>query len=213
MRIFVDESGDLGWQFNDPYRAGGSSRYLTLACLIVPSQHYQRPKKIITRLYKKYGWKSEKKAAEASDSQKALFCKNALDLLSRIPEIKLDIITVNKINVQSHIRKDANKLYNYMLGLVVPDYVSQEANFDLFTDERSIKVKSLNSLKDYLQVKLWFDVGCATVVNHQPTNSSTNYTLQFVDWIAHCVWAKYEDGNDIPFEILRPVLRVRHLFF
>jgi len=34
VRIFVDESGDLGWQFNDPYRAGGSSRYLTLACLI-----------------------------------------------------------------------------------------------------------------------------------------------------------------------------------
>jgi hypothetical protein len=187
VRIFVDESGDLGWQFDNPYRAGGSSRYLTVACLIVPPQHYRRPKKVITRLYKKYGWASEKKAAEASELQKELFCKNALDLLTAFPEIKLDVITVNKINVQGHIQQDPNKLYNYMLGLVVFDYVTKEGNFDLITDERSIRVKSQNSLKDYLQVKLWFDIGCQTVVNHQPTDSSTNYTVQFADWIAHCV--------------------------
>lgn len=64
------------------------------------------------------------------------------DLLTRYPEIKLDVITVNKVNVQDHIRQDSNKLYNYMLGLVIPDYVSQEGNFTLVTDERSIKVKS-----------------------------------------------------------------------
>ena len=148
VRIFVDESGDLGWQFDNPYRAGGSSRYLTVACLIVPPPHYRRPKKVITRLYKKYGWVSEKKAAEASELQKKLFCKNALDLLTAFPEIKLDAITVNKINVQGHIQQDPNKLYNYMLGLVVFDYVTKERNFDLITDERSIRVKSQNSLKD-----------------------------------------------------------------
>jgi hypothetical protein len=137
----------------------------------------------------------------------------AVDLIRRYPEIKLDVITVKKVNVQSHIRKDANKLYNYMLGLVIPDCVTQEANFDLITDERSIKVKSLNSLKDYLQVKLWFEVGCQTVVNHRPMDSSQNYGLQFVDWIAHCVWSNYEDGNDAFVKILRPVVKIRPLFF
>ncbi len=213
MIIYVDESGDLGWQFNQPFRAGGSSHYLTVACLIVPSQHHRRPRKVVTRLYKKFGWQTERKANQASHSQKALFCRMAVDLIRRYPEIKLDVITVKKVNVQSHIRKDANKLYNYMLGLVIPDCVTQEANFDLITDERSIKVKSLNSLKDYLQVKLWFEVGCQTVVNHRPMDSSQNYGLQFVDWIAHCVWSNYEDGNDAFVKILRPVVKIRPLFF
>jgi len=211
--IYVDESGDLGWQFGQPFRAGGSSRYLTVASLVVPSQHRRRCKQVITGLYRKYGWQSEKKAADATDPQKALFCGLAVDLLNRYPEIKLDIITVRKTNVQPHIRQDSNKLYNYMLGLVIPDYVTQEKAFDLITDERSIKVKSLNSLKDYLQVKLWFDIGFATVVNHHPANSSQNYSLQFVDWVAHCVWSNYEDGNDTFFKILHPVIKTRPLFF
>ena len=42
--IYVDESGDLGWQFDQPFRAGGASRYLTVACLIVPSPHRRRGK-------------------------------------------------------------------------------------------------------------------------------------------------------------------------
>lgn len=211
--IYVDESGDLGWQFNQPFRAGGSSRYLTVACLIVPSQHRRRPRKIITRLYRKFGWQSERKASDASRSQKTLFCRTAVDLLQQHPEIKLDVITVKKVNVQTHIRRDPNKLYNYMLGLVVPDYVAQETNFDLVTDERSIRVKSLNSLRDYLQVKLWFEIGCPTTVNHIPSDSSKNYSLQFVDWVAHCVWSNYEDGDDSFLKILRPVVRIRPLFF
>lgn len=213
MKILVDESGDLGWSFDRPFRQGGSSRYLTVVCLIVPRPHYRRPEKIIASLYKKYAWQSEKKASEASDLQQQLFCEMATDLLTRYPEIKLDVITVNKVNVQAHIRQDSNKLYNYMLGLVIPDYVSQEGNFTLITDERSIKVKSQNSLKDYLEIKLWFEKDCPAQIKHFPTDSSTDYGLQFVDWIAHCVWTQHENGEDTFLRILRPVIKLRSLYF
>jgi len=36
MNVYVDESGDLGWEFAQPFRQGGSSRYLTIASLLVP---------------------------------------------------------------------------------------------------------------------------------------------------------------------------------
>lgn len=35
--IYLDESGDLGWSLDKPYKNGGSSRYLTLAAVIVPT--------------------------------------------------------------------------------------------------------------------------------------------------------------------------------
>ena len=213
MQIYLDESGDLGWKFDQPFRAGGSSQYLTLSFLVLPSGHIKRPKKIIRDLYRKYDWQSEKKAADATPNQKRIFCDLAKKVLGQYPDIKVDIITVRKSNVQSHIRQDANKLYNYMVGLVVPEYVAGEANFDLIPDERSIKVKSQNSLKDYLQIKLWFDLKYKTVVNCYPAVSSGNYNLQFADWIAHCIWAKYENSENSFFDILRPVVRIRELFF
>jgi hypothetical protein len=215
MRIYVDESGDLGWTLDRPFRQGGSSRYLTLACLVLPTPHYKRPRKLIARLYKKYGWRAERKAADATPAQKATFCHMATALLRRYPEIKLDIITVQKSNVQDHIRQDANKLYNFMLGLVIPDHVSQEQDIELMTDARSIKVKSQNSLRDYLQIKLWFDARCPTRVIHLPAVSAQDYTLQFIDWVAHCVWLSYEDGLKTFLNILggMPTLRTRELFF
>jgi Protein of unknown function (DUF3800) len=213
LRIFVDESGDLGWEFSRPFRSGGSSRYLTLACLILPKDHYKRPRTIIRDFYRTYNWQSEKKASDAKDSQRTLFCERLIKLLSDHPEIRVDVITVKKSNVQPHIRQDANKLYNYMLSLIIPDYVTKEDSFELVTDERSIKVQSANSLKDYLQIKLWFDFNCPTRVVHQPASSSQNYTLQFVDWVAHCAWKNYEDGDSTFCDQIKRVARVRHLFF
>lgn len=203
----------MGWSFGKPFRMGGSSRFLTLAFLILPDEHLKKPKKVIAHLYQKFGWLSEKKASQATPSQKLLFCNHANRLLQTYQDIQVDVITVKKANVDTHIRSDSNKLYNYMVGLVVQDHVKDQESFALVLDERSIKVKSQNSLNDYLQIKLWFDVGSSTRVNCCPTTSTYNYTLQFVDWIAHCIWEYYEDGNDAYFKALGNVVRKRQLFF
>ena len=154
MQIYLDESGDLGWKFDEPYRQGGSSRYLSLAFLFLPIEHRNLPKKIIKKLYKKYRWVKEKKASDATSNQKLLFCKYAIGMLNSYPNIKIDVIVVKKTNVQPHIRTDSNKLYNYMSGLVIPDYVCDYDEVEFMPDERSIKVESGNSLIDYLQLKL-----------------------------------------------------------
>jgi uncharacterized protein DUF3800 len=54
--IYLDESGDLGWNFTAPYRYGGSSRYLTIAALCVPSGKKHIPKRAIRELYDKFKW-------------------------------------------------------------------------------------------------------------------------------------------------------------
>ena len=54
--IYVDESGDLGWNFSAPYRRGGSSRYLTVAAFCVPSSKKHIPKRAVRNLYEKFHW-------------------------------------------------------------------------------------------------------------------------------------------------------------
>lgn len=215
MRVYLDESGDLGWTFSHPYRNGGSSRYLTIAYLFVPNLHKKKPKECIKSLYAKYKWASEKKAADATLNQKIQVAQLAAKLLVDCPDIKIDVITVKKENVQAHIRLDGNKLYNYMCALVVPDYLKGHERALFIPDKRSIKVESGNSLADYLQTKMWFELDIQTVLINQPEESSENYCLQFVDWVAHCVWIHYEDGIHVPFQLLNAnkSVRVRELFF
>lgn len=213
MIVLLDESGDLGWSFDLPYRQGGSSRYLSMTSMFLPKKYQNQPEDIIKSMYKKIGWKKEKKASDATLNQKINFCKSATELLKNNKEIKIDVITVNKENVQEHIRKDSNKLYNYMASLVIPEYITAYDEVDFVPDERSIKVKSGNSLADHLQIKLWFECNCKTTLINKPTVSHLNYNLQFVDWVSHCIWINFEDKVNQPFTILSPFIKHRPLFF
>lgn len=121
--IFLDESGDLGWKFDRPYRMGGSSRYLTIAALVVPQIKKHLPTRLIKQLYNQHNWqfKKEKKWVDMKPHERMGFVKKARFLAEQHKDIKYAAITVNKVNVQSHIRSDENKLYNYMIGLMLLD--------------------------------------------------------------------------------------------
>ena len=96
MNIYIDESGDLGFTFTRPYRKGGSSRFLTIACLLVPKHLTQKPKRVVKKLYKKLKCPTDKelKAADLKPSDKIYFAKEAKKLLSNNPGIKILAITV-----------------------------------------------------------------------------------------------------------------------
>lgn len=213
MLVYVDESGDLGWRFSHPYRAGGSSRFLCVAIMFVPKIHRKLPKGIISAMHKKYGWKDEKKASDASPQQKMELAQSVVGLLAAHNDIKIDCIVVRKEKVQAHIRADSNKLYNYMCKLVVCDYVTLEPEIQFIPDKRSIKVESGNSLSDYLQTVLWFECNVKTKIVNKPQESFLNYNLQFIDWVAHCVWSSFEDNETAISSKLLPSIKVRRLYF
>jgi len=43
--VYLDESGDEGWNFSHPYQQGGSSKYLSVGYIILPSEKKHIPKK------------------------------------------------------------------------------------------------------------------------------------------------------------------------
>lgn len=53
MNIYLDESGDLGWVLNKPYRHGGSSRYLTIAYVACPPEKKHLLKRIVRKVYER----------------------------------------------------------------------------------------------------------------------------------------------------------------
>ena len=91
--------------------------------------------------------------------------------------------------------------------------VTHCAVVDFIPDPRTIKVKSGNSLVDYLQIKLWFEHNSATVIRHTPVESHQSLNLQFVDFISHIIWSRYEFNESSAFNIVKSGLLIKHLFF
>src|SRR5271154_5482057 len=164
--IFIDESGDLGWSFAAPYRMGGSSRFLSIGALCIPLAKEYLARRVVRDLYDKFGWntKKEKKWSDMSNSARQEFARTARQLRELNPDIHFHTITVRKQNVMEHIRRDPNKLYNYMIRLSLLDRMALHPLVHLIPDPRSIKIASGNSLPDYLQLELWFNKKVQTTI-------------------------------------------------
>lgn len=215
INVYLDESGDLGWNFDNPYKKGGSSRYLTIAFISCPSEKTHFIKRLVKDVYIKFNKdaKVEFKASMMSNEQKKFISKKTIKLLESHPDIKIGSITVFKPNVFFHIREDSNKLYNYMLRLSVLDYVWKHPVANLIRDNRSVKVKSGNSLVDYLQMILWFDMHSSTKIIDMPSDSKSVKNLIFIDWINNIVWGNYENKNNEPYDILKSKIEEKNLYF
>lgn len=216
INVYADESGDLGWKFDQPYRQGGSSRFLTIAFLLCPSNLTHFPKRTIKRLYEKRGQSPSKelKANQLKSDELKFFATSTIDLVQKHPEISIFSITVNKQKVSDHIRADPNKLYNFMVKVCLADYIVNEPTVNFIPDPRSIKVASGNSLVDYLQTVLWFELGSTARIHPQYVESEKSLCLQFADILAHIVWRSYEDQDASAYSIIQPYMAcAKELYF
>lgn len=215
MIIYVDESGDLGWKFDLPYRTGGSSRYLTITAVCVPPEKKHIPKRVIFDLYDTFKWPTsqEKKWVDMDAEERTEFARSCRTLRNKHPDIFLHAIVVKKQNVGGHIRTDGNKLYNYMIGLALLDRMAGCPEVTMVPDPRSIKVQSGNSLPDYLQTQLWFAKNVETILRCHPTDSKNCSNLQFADMLAGLVQSHFENGDTADFQIVAPKIRLNRLFF
>lgn len=213
--IYLDEGGDLGWKFDAPYRRGGSSRHLTIGAVCVPEGKRHLPKRMVRKLYERFGWqaKDEHKWASMDAPTRTAFASEIKALCDANPDIFLHAIVVKKQNVLAHIRADGNKLYNYMIRLALLKRMAKHAVLTMVPDPRSIKVKSGNSLHDYLQTELWFTERANTNLLTCPADSAMSKGVQFADVLAGIVQARFEDNVAHDFQIISPRLTLNRLYF
>lgn len=201
--------------FTAPYRYGGSSRYLTIAAVCVPSEKKHILKRAIKELYDDFKWPAtvEKKWQQMKPAERSAFATAAVEMCNKHPDIHLHGITVKKERVEDHIRSDENKLYNYMIRLCVIDCMAAQDRVVFIPDPRSIKVESGNSLHDYLQTELWFTHRVKTKLTTTPLDSKNCKGIQFADMLAGLIQHRFEDRYFDYIRICIRRLRLKKLFF
>lgn len=100
-----------------------------------------------------------------------------------------------------------------MIGLALIDEICSENTVTLIPDPRTIKIKSGNSLLDYLQISLWFVKKVKTKLIMQTVHSNQSLNLQLIDMVAHITWCMYEDGRLKHAKKLLPYMKNNQLFF
>ena len=109
--IYLDKSGDLGWQLEKPHNRGGSSPYLVIAALIVPPQKDHLPERRMRQLYKSRHRQTtnEKKWVRMSPAARSAFATTAAGMARDHSDISFRAIVAQKRNVMDHIRTNPNK--------------------------------------------------------------------------------------------------------
>ena len=100
-----------------------------------------------------------------------------------------------------------------MIGLSLLNAMKGFDEVEFIPDARSVKVKSGNSLHDYLQTKLWFDKGAKTKLSTCPMDSDQCVNIQFADMLSGAVQGYFEDQKHQPYNCLRHILRLKTLYF
>lgn len=180
INVFVDESGDLGTK----------GRYFVIA-MLVP----QNSKRIVNfmRKFCARNKLTEVKAAELSFPQK----QKIFDRLTSANDYTISYIVLDKHNLDNKkLFEDKNLCYNYLFSFLIKKTIkSTKDDISILLDNHSTKVKSINSLCDYIKIKAFTQWNYQNNLHIRYTNSQDSKIIQATDVIANTIFAYYTYGK------------------
>lgn len=195
--IYLDESGDFGWNFTKPFGDGGSSRYFGIGALIVHKEDNFRVIGLINRFYDSIGLKKPyPKELKASELDKPKRLKFLAEVESKKPQFKhfqFVFIYFEKSKMTSQrLREDPNLIYNFLSKHCFVDDIVKADSALLIADARTVKVEASHGFTEYLKTQLLAEhrSNCNLVIEQK--NSEHDRGLQLADIFTNFAWRSHE---------------------
>lgn len=197
MYIYLDESGDLGFDSN-------SSKHIVIALLITKTPiHIGRCiKKIRQRkLKKKLKELPEIKFNKSNDHIREL----TLTCIAKEPiEVAYVVLDKNSVNPARHNHKQ--EIYNFITGYLMCCLSFENTTHSKLIVDKRISKKVLRADFDqYVKQKVIFKVD----ITHE--NSMYNQCLQATDFIAGAIFQKYEFADSRFYDIIKNQIKISKL--
>lgn len=190
--LYFDESGNLGVQ----------DKYFVISCIATeqPKALYNKMNKILLHIKKNH-----KEAKWNGNEIKASSCKPWIKekVIKGIVEkdVEISYIVADKHWIEEKLKEDKNCLYNYLLRILLDNFKNTFRNnkVNLILDNKTIKVESINSFKDYINVYLNYELklNVDLTVAYMDSKDKEAYNIQAADYIANALFAYYEYNYDI----------------
>jgi len=175
--IYVDESGDLGQN---------GERYFVIALIVAQKQ--ERIKNIVKHFCASTNV-AEIKASLLSFPQK----QTLINKLCSVDDHSISYIVVDKNHISNmKLFEDKNLIYNYIFQhLIKPIIKSSSGDLEIILDNHTVKVKSVNSLSEYIKIKAYAEWNVTSNIHIRYMDSRHCKLLQMADVIANCIYGHY----------------------
>lgn len=213
LKVFIDESGDLGWKFDQPYNRGGSSRFLVISALFVAPENLKTIERIIKKLYwftKKDFSQEELKGSDLSKKLKTYFSRESF---KKKKAFQAKAIVIDKHHVYENLRKDPNVLYNYACKLAFIDTICEAQDPLVYADRKTQKTNAQYTFGDYFKSEYYSRHHGKNHIEVHIANSMEHLGLQFADIIAHLLFRYFQLEEKHFYAELTQFVEVKQLFF
>lgn len=200
MYIFLDESGDLGFDFSKK----GTSKDFVITVLLT-----KEPKRIsncIRHLKEDALQKKYKKMPEIKfNNSPELFRRRVIQKLVQ-QEISILTFCLNKAKIIAKLHDKKDKLYNYVAGLLfdkILNVVSFEDELVMIVDKVKVGKMQIDDFNFYLGAKLSLSGQAERKLDIIHEDSRKDRCLQAVDFISGGMFRKYEFHDDSLYNLLK----------
>ncbi len=190
--IFLDESGDLGFDFSKK----GTSRNFLITILLT-----NEPKKIsncIKHLKENALQKKYKRMPEIKfNNSPGAFRKKIIQKLAQ-QEITIFAFCLNKIKMVSDLHDKKDKVYNYITGLLfdkILSALSPQEEIIMTVDKVKVGKIQIEDFNFYLGLKLFLAGQADRKLEVVHVDSQGNRCIQAVDFVSGSIFRKYEFGD------------------
>ncbi|HOO11524.1 MAG TPA: DUF3800 domain-containing protein [Bacillota bacterium] len=214
----MHEEEEITFVFDESGNLGSRGRYFVIACIETKnakSLHNIMKKKIFKTKSTFPDIKVNGYEIKASDAYPCV----KYHILETIAEkdIKISYIVADKYHVYPELLGDENCFYNYLIGLLTNQIITSKykgKKIRFIMDNRTIKVKSINSFSEYIKIKLNY---CRLLkinlsVEYIDSKSRKGYIVQAADYVANAIYSFYEYNYRLYYDLIKCKNKCYELF-
>jgi len=200
--IFLDESGDLGFDF----KKKGTSSVFVVTFLFVDGP--KKPiEKIVSSTHSELSKKIKRRIGVLhATNEKPITRQRLLKRLAENNHCSIMTVYLNKKKVFTKLQDEKQVLYNYVTNILLDriytrKVVSSDKEIELIASRRETNRFLNDNFKEYLSRKVKSVHNCKIKVSVRTPYEEK--CLQAVDFVSWSIFRKYERGDDSYYNIIR----------
>lgn len=214
VSVYVDESGDLGFQKN-------SSKFFVVSYVMIVNKRIDEIEGLVKRILKNINItkRTRKKIREFKFSRDSDITR--IKFLKKINnfDVKIGVVAISKDSVKDHLKKDTSLLYNYavidsVMRTIVDEYLIKQDPYNriVFVIDQSLSSIQRRSFNEYAESKVEYltsrkswDIEVTIFINHR--DSAYEKLLQVADYVAGATRYMITSGNSKYFDIIETKIK------
>lgn len=196
MRIFIDESGDLGFDFSR-----GASSHFTITAIVINDRYTRDLEKAVSRTIKNKinisKKKKKKSISELKGSGTDLAVKQYFWRQVEVIPFSLYSITINKERVYADLQRKSERLYNFLARMLIDQIPLDSANNVLVHIDRSKGKHGRAEFNQYIQSNIESRISPSIPSRIYHMDSKESKGVQAADMFAWGFLRKYRNNDNL----------------